>query len=86
MLNISTDFPKWLTEWMAVKKMPLWGTADLDGFPVPSGEELGIAISFAIPVNPQIMLSIQTGPNQAYADEYSRVNNRIHALSGELAC
>lgn len=85
--TISTDFPKWLAEWMAANKVPLWGAANLEGFSVPpdeTGKKLGAAISFAIPVNPQVMSSIQTGPNQAYANEYSRVNNLINALSDRL--
>ena len=34
-------------------------------------------------MNPQIMAGIQHCPNQAYADEYARVNNRINEL-GEM--
>jgi epoxyqueuosine reductase QueG len=36
-------------------------------------------------MNPQIMESIQGGPNRAYADEYARVNDRINDLAGLLA-
>ena len=32
-------------------------------------------------MNPQIMAGIQQGPNQAYADEYSRVNKRINEIA-----
>jgi epoxyqueuosine reductase QueG len=31
------------------------------------------------------MVSIQNGPNQAYADEYASVNNRINELSAAIA-
>ncbi|MGW8302890.1 MAG: 4Fe-4S double cluster binding domain-containing protein [Desulfobacterales bacterium] len=31
------------------------------------------------------MISIQNGPNHAYADEYARVNNRINELSAAIA-
>jgi epoxyqueuosine reductase len=31
------------------------------------------------------MIRIQNGPNQAYADEYARVNNHINELSVALA-
>jgi len=31
------------------------------------------------------MDSIQNGPNQAYANEYARVNSRINELSAALA-
>jgi len=40
---------------------------------------------FAIPMKPQIMVSISTGPNQAYADEYAKVNNRINELSRAIS-
>ena len=36
-------------------------------------------------MNPQIMASIRNGPNQAYADEYARVNNHVNELSAALA-
>jgi len=31
------------------------------------------------------MASVQNGPNQAYADEYARVNGHINELSAALA-
>jgi len=80
--------PLWLTEWMAVHKITLWGAADLRDFSTPrdeTGQRFPFALSWAIPMNPQIMVSIQNGPNQAYADEYASVNNRINELSGSLA-
>jgi epoxyqueuosine reductase QueG len=36
-------------------------------------------------MNPLIMAGIRNGPNQAYADEYARVNNRINELAIALA-
>ena len=80
--------PVWLTEWMEMHKIALWGAADLSDFSTPK-DETGLrfprAISLAIPMNPQIMVSIQNGPNQAYAKEYTEVNNRINELSEALA-
>jgi epoxyqueuosine reductase len=84
----STTFPSWLTEWMDAQKIVLWGVADLRDFPTPqdeTGHGFPFAISWAIPMNPYIMVSIQNGPNQAYADEYARVNALINELSGALA-
>ena len=84
----STIFPIWLTEWMEVHKITLWGAADLRDFSTPqdeTGQGFPFALSLAIPMNPQIMVSIQNGPNQAYADEYAKVNNRINEFSGALA-
>jgi epoxyqueuosine reductase len=84
----STDIPSWLTDWMEAQKITLWGIADLRNFSTPedeTGHGFPYAISFAIPMPPQIMAGIQNGPNQAYADEYSRANNLINQLSDALA-
>jgi epoxyqueuosine reductase len=75
----------WLSEWMEVHKIALWGAADLRDFSTPqdeTGQRLPFALSWAIPMSPQIMVGIQNGPNQAYADEYAKVNNRINELRG----
>jgi len=85
---ISTPFPTWLTAWMAAQKISLWGAADLREFATPedeTGQRFPFALSWALPMNPQIMVSIQNGPNQAYADEYARVNRLINELSAALA-
>jgi epoxyqueuosine reductase QueG len=66
----------------------LWGAADLKDFSTPpdeTGKGFPFALAWAIPMNPQIMAGIQNGPNQAYADEYARVNHRINRLSVALA-
>jgi epoxyqueuosine reductase QueG len=78
----------WLVEWMEAHKIAHWGAADLRDFFTPTdetGQRFPFAISWVIPMNPQIMASIQDGPNQAYADEYSRVNHQINELSVALA-
>ncbi len=73
---------------MELYEISLWGAAALRDFLTPqdeTGEGFPCAISFAIPMNPQIMVSISTGSNQAYADEYATVNNHINKLSEALA-
>jgi hypothetical protein len=73
---------------MEIHDITLLGAADLRDFFTPwneTGERFPFAISWAVPMNPQIMAGIRIGPNQAHADEYSRVNNRINELSVELA-
>ncbi len=50
-----------------------------------SGHGFPRAISWAIPMNPKIMKSIQKGPNQAYADEYTRANTRINESAEKLS-
>jgi len=72
---------------MEIHKIALWGAANLSDFSTPrdeTGQKFPLALSWAIPMNPQIMASIQNGPNQAYADEYASVNHRINALSAAL--
>jgi len=88
MSDPSLSAPAWITGWMEIHDITLWGAADLRDFVTPmdeTGERFPFAISWAVPMNPQIMAGIRKGPNQAYADEYSRVNNRINELSVELA-
>lgn len=82
------QYPAWLNEWMYKIKILLWGAADLRGFSTPpdkSGNNFNYAVSMAVPMNPQVMKSIQSGPNQSYADEYLKVNNYIRELSASLA-
>lgn len=81
-------FPSWLLSEMRAKKIQIWGAADLRGFPTPkdeAGQRFPFALSWAIPMNPEIMAGIKRGPNQAYAEEYSRVNARINDLAMSLA-
>ncbi|MFO8113525.1 MAG: 4Fe-4S double cluster binding domain-containing protein [Desulfosalsimonadaceae bacterium] len=81
-------FPAWLPEWMAAQHVVLWGAADLRRFSTPldeTGEGFPFALSWAVPMNPRIMARIQNGPNQAYADEYARVNCHINELSEALS-
>ncbi len=73
---------------MEVRKITLWGAADLRDISTPqdeTGQRFPFALSWAIPMNPQIMVSIQNAPNQAYANEYARVNSHINELSIALA-
>jgi len=54
----STIFPAWLSEWMEVHKIILWGAADLRDFSTPrdeTGQGFPFALSWAIPMNPKIM-------------------------------
>ncbi len=81
-------FSGWLSNWMEKQQISLWGAADLRDFSTPrdeTGQGFPCALSLAIPMDPTIMVTIQNGPNREYADEYSRVNSRINALSEALA-
>jgi epoxyqueuosine reductase len=80
--------PDWLSEWMANHGFALWGAADLRAFDTPrdeTGQKFPRAISWAVPMDPRTMAGIQKGPNRAYADEYTRVNQQITDVSAELA-
>ncbi|NLZ17535.1 MAG: epoxyqueuosine reductase [Desulfobulbaceae bacterium] len=79
---------RWLSTWMQSQQVPLWGVADLRDFATPAdahGHRFGAAIAFALPMNKSVMASIQSGPNQAYANLYASVNSRINTISGDLA-
>lgn len=86
--KLLSQFPDWLGGWMESQNITLWGAADLRGFSTPadaSGHGFPYAVAWAIPMNPEAMAGIQSGPNQRYADEYARVNNTINELSVALA-
>ena len=81
------SMPAWLVQWMSGQAIELWGAADLTEFATPpdaGGQRLSYAVCWALPMTPHIMAGIQQGPNQAYADEYARVNARINQISVEL--
>lgn len=84
----SITVPVWLTQWMEAHKIVLWGAADLRGLSTPhdeTGQGFPFALAWVIPMDPGIMAGIRNGPNQAYADEYARVNIHINELSAVLA-
>jgi epoxyqueuosine reductase QueG len=73
---------------MQQQKIDLWGVADLGDFDTPAdsrGQGFQKAVSFAIPMTPAVMAGIKNGPDQAYADEYARVNDQINKISDRLA-
>ena len=72
------SYPPWLISWMQTHEIAQWGVADLREFTTPddeNGQGFPMAISFAWPMSPPIMAGIQKGPNEAYANEYARVND-----------
>jgi epoxyqueuosine reductase QueG len=88
MPDTNTNFPPWLPEWMQTQEIGFWGVADLGEFSTPVdiiGQGFPQAISWAVPMNSEIMSGIQGGPNKVYADEYARVNALINHLSTMLA-
>jgi len=86
--NTLSSNHSWLAGWMQAHEIAPWGIADLQDFATPkddSGQRLPFAVAWAIPMDPHIMAGIQQGPNQAYADEYTRVNHLINELARLLA-
>lgn len=84
----TSDTTAWLADWMTARQVVLWGAADLGGFATPvdaAGEPFPRAVSMVFPMTPAIMAGIRNGPNQAYADAYTRVNRRIDAVAAQLA-
>jgi len=80
--------PIWLIEWMKRHKITLWGAADLRYLSTPldeTGEQFPFAVSWAVPMDTRIMMSIRNGPNRAYADEYTKVNQQINESAVALA-
>lgn len=79
---------QWLEKWMKSQGVLLWGAADIqelsfciggDPKPYPG------AISWAIPMPPDIMAGIKNGPTQAYARAYAEVNSHITEIASWLS-
>ena len=73
---------------MKAGNIPLWGAADLRDFSTPvdeNGESFPSALSWTVPMTPQVMAALKDGPFQEYADEYARVNARINETGTQLA-
>jgi len=88
MTDQAIPVPDWLMAWMETHGIALWGVADLHTFATPpddTGQQFPRAVSWVMPMPPDIMFEIQGGPTQAYADEYARVNTLINALAADLA-
>ena len=72
---------------MDAEEIALWGAADLRAFATledESGESFPFAVSFAVPMDPEIMTGVEVGPNDSYAAEYAAVNARINEISARL--
>jgi epoxyqueuosine reductase QueG len=81
------EFRLHIEEFFAMHDIVLFGIADLQKFShvkKRTGEFLPGAVSFAVPMSAEIMGGIKQGPNQRYADEYRRVNQKIDSLSLKL--
>lgn len=84
----SAAYPSWLPGWMSAQEIDLWGGAGLQDIATPhdeTGRGFPFAISWAVRMDPRIMVGIRNGPDRAYADEYARVNGRINEVSRLLA-
>ncbi|MFO7686312.1 MAG: 4Fe-4S double cluster binding domain-containing protein [Desulfobacterales bacterium] len=87
MTSCSPVVPAWLSAWMQACGVKLWGIADLKDITTPAdetGQGYPLAVSWAIAMDPHVMVTIQQGPNRGYADAYARVNARIDEISLSL--
>ena len=86
-----TDLTAALNDFASTQGLDLIGIADLAGLIPLDGPQGGAlagydkAVSFALAVNPEIMIAVKDGPNQVYAEEYQRLNDRINDLSARIA-
>jgi epoxyqueuosine reductase len=62
----------------------LFGFADIEGLTRSHLSQYNFAVSFAMAMDPAIMASISNGPNVPYTELYTKVNERINALSQEI--
>jgi len=79
---------KWLDSWMQSRDILLWGSADIRALCFCIGEDhepYPGAISWAIPMSPDIMAGLKNGPTQAYANAYANVNIHITEIASSLS-
>ncbi|MGD9125162.1 MAG: 4Fe-4S double cluster binding domain-containing protein [Desulfarculaceae bacterium] len=62
----------------------LYGFADLQGLTSGRLAEFHRAVSLALSMDASVMESITLGPNQAYCDLYTLINQRLDALCADL--
>ena len=85
---IKANDNEWLNGWMQSQGVPLWGAADIQKLCFRMGEDREPypgAISWTIPMSPEIMAGIKQGPTRAYADAYSQTNGRITEIAQHLS-
>jgi epoxyqueuosine reductase QueG len=78
----------WIADWMQENGVSLWGAADLRSLSFYIGEDpepFPGAISWVIPMSPDIMAGLKYGPTPAYARAYAEVNERITEIANSLA-
>jgi len=79
---------KWLDSWLQSQGVKLWGAADIGRFCFCIGEDpmpYPGAITWVIPISPDIMAGLKNGPTRAYAEAYVDVNIRITEIAQALS-
>jgi epoxyqueuosine reductase QueG len=77
-----------ITEFLLARGIDLFGFADLrsvGSLADEAGQSFPRAVSYAVPMDAEIMAGIKRGPNRQYAEEYARVNRKIDSLSQAMA-
>jgi hypothetical protein len=62
----------------------LWGYADVGGLPRDELARFPRAVSLALSMDPQTMVTVSEGPNQTYADLYAAINQRLDEMAGRV--
>jgi epoxyqueuosine reductase QueG len=79
---------EWLNKWMQSWDISLWGAADICKLRFRIGGDRELypgAVSWAIPMSPNIMAGLNNGPTKAYADAYSQINVQIGEMAQQLS-
>lgn len=88
MKDESLNIDEWLGGWMASHDIHLWGVADVSRFSIYMGADQNIypsAVSWAIPIPPEIMVGVRNGPTRSYAWIYAETNSHINTIAQSLA-
>jgi epoxyqueuosine reductase QueG len=76
-----------LADFFRDREIRIFGLADLSGLPDPvvlGGRTWPNAVSFALPINAELIEEVQNGPTDDYAQEYRDMNKRINETGLEL--
>lgn len=85
--NRRSEYHEPITHIFLEWEIELYGIADLEGIVTPADDTGGHfpkAVSFSVLMDPAIMALVRNGPNQEYAEEYRRVNDRINRVASSI--
>ena len=74
-----------LSERLLTQGASLVGFADLREIPAAARENLPVAVSIAVAIDPFIIAGLKSGPTLMYHGEYHRINNLLNSLAHAAA-